>query len=339
MATSISVCRGCTRHIIILQNSFHSLRPSNRTVKAPCWLRLIPRQIRGRPFSTINVRAALPKQKPKVTKATTTPSPPSASPQPPVLSYAQKLADKSSPTTLYEAGPQRTFLFSSYAAGIFFIFAGGVNTWLNVYEAPEGLHWTIRGIHGFIGLAMAAAGTRFALIPAGAIRSIKVLPARSAKTPNPAAKTASSAALPVVLEIEARRSLPFPGMPLRRFQVDPNDVVMKVPMYNRKAAPSDYEKMMMKQQDEAQRKKEREYEMNHLMTAPFRHAGQAIALLFSSFRRGITGEGFAPVTINGAKYKLDITSAYMLEEGRALDRIVRIAGDPALSRLASRTKP
>ncbi|KAI0383095.1 hypothetical protein F5Y04DRAFT_39297 [Hypomontagnella monticulosa] len=342
MATPISVCRECSRHIIILRSSFQSLRPSNQAAKIPFWLRLTPSRIRGRSFATTGIRAALKKQKPKATKATAaTPAPtpvPAASPPSPVLSYAQKLADKSTPTTLYEAGPQRVFLFSSYTAGILFIFTGGVNAYFNVYTIPEGIHWSIRAVQAFISLALAAVGTRFALFPAGAIRSIKVLPARPAKALGSAAKAVSPATLPVRLEIEARGNIPLPGMPLKRFQVDPNDVVLKVPMYHRKAAPSDYEKMIMKQEEEARRKKEREYEMNHLMTAPFRHAGQVIGLIFRSIRRGITGEGFAPITIKDVNYKLDITSAYVLEEGRALDRIVRIAGDPALDRLAARAK-
>lgn len=109
-------------------------------------------------------------------------------------------------------------------------------------------------------------------------------------------------------------------------------------MYNRKTVPSDYEKMVLKQEEVERRKKEREYEMSHLMTAPFRHAGQVISMLFVAFRRGITGEGFAPITIGDIKYKLDITSAYALEEGRALDRIVRIEEDPAIARLASKAR-
>ncbi|KAI0850955.1 hypothetical protein F5Y00DRAFT_231257 [Daldinia vernicosa] len=320
MTVPISACRGCIHPIFILRNS---LRPSIRTTRVPQWPQPTPARSCGRSFATTGLRFASPKQKPAAPSKPTASSPAKNVPSP-LLSFAQKLADKSSPTILYEAGPQGVFLFSSYTAGLFFIGAAAINIVVNVYNLPEGLHWIVSVGFGMVGLLLAACGTRFALMPAGMIRSIKVLPARSFKTPNTAAKTATPESLPVRLEIEARRTVPFPGVPLRRIQVDPNDVVMKAPLYNRKAPPSDYEKMLMKKQEEVRRKQEREYEMNHLMTAPFRHGKQAFSMLFKNFRRGLTGEGFAPITINGVKYKLDITSAYVLEEGRALDRIVKI---------------
>ncbi|KAI1661688.1 hypothetical protein F4813DRAFT_345342 [Daldinia decipiens] len=320
MTVPISACRGCTRPIFILHNS---LRSHIRITRVPLWLQPTSARTCGRSFATTGLRFASPKQKPTIPLNPTALPPAKIAPSP-LLSFAQKLADKSSPTILYEAGPQGVFLFSSYTAGIFFIGAATTNIVLNVYNLPEGLHWIVSVGFGMMGLLLAACGTRFALMPAGMIRSIKVLPARSVKALNPAAKTATAENLPVRLEIEARRTVPFPGVPLRRIQVDPNDVVMKAPLYNRKAPPSDYEKMLMKKQEEVRRKQEREYEMNHLMTAPFRHGKQVFSMLFKNFRRGLTGEGFAPIMINGIKYKLDITSAYVLEEGRALDRIVKI---------------
>ncbi|KAI8966834.1 hypothetical protein F5Y11DRAFT_5557 [Daldinia sp. FL1419] len=320
MTTPIFAFRGCTRPISILHNS---LKPSARTARVPRWLRPTSAQLCGRTFTTAGFRSAAVKTKPAVPLKPTAPSP-AKTVQPPLLSFAQKLADKSSPTTLYEAGPQKVFLFSSYTAGVFFIGAAAINIIVNVYSLPEGLHWIVSVGFGAMGLLLAAAGTRFALMPAGMIRSIKVLPARSLKAPSQAAKANASGNVPVRLEIEVRRSVPIPGLPLRRIQVDPNDVVMKAPLYNRKAPMSEYEKMLQKKQEELRRKQEREYEMNHLMTAPFRHGKQVFGQLFRSFRRGLTGEGFAPIIVNGVKYKLDITAAYVLEEGRALDRIVKI---------------
>ncbi|OTA61925.1 hypothetical protein K449DRAFT_434253 [Hypoxylon sp. EC38] len=353
--TPVSICKGCSRPIIILYNSFETLRPSNQTTKILSWLQPSLVRTNRRSFGTTKARAAFQKPQPKPSPSSNSTSKPSraapvpprstivspaASLQSPRLSYAQKLAAKSSSTTLYEAGPNRAFLFSSYTAGLSCIAGAAVNVLVNVYNVPPGLHFAVPVAFGAVGIAMVYIGTRFALMPAGAIHSIKVLPARSAKASAQAAKATplSASVVPVRLEIEARRSLPIPGLPLRRFEVDPNNVIMKAPMYNRKAAPSDYEKMLMKQEEAARRQKERDYEMSHLLTAPFRHAARAFGIFFANFRRGLTGEGFAPVIINGVKYKLDITSAYVLEEGRALDRIVRIEEDPALARLAAKKR-
>ncbi|OTB20585.1 hypothetical protein K445DRAFT_313059 [Daldinia sp. EC12] len=330
MTIPISASRGCARPIFTFH---HSLRPSIRTTNVPQWLRPSSTRACGRSFATTGLRFAFPKQSPTV-PIKLSPTPPAKPVQTPVLSFAQKLAEKSSPTILYEAAPHRVFLFSSYTAGVFFVGAAAINIIVNVYNLPEGLHWIVSVGFGMMGVLLAAAGTRFALMPAGMVRSIKVLPAKAVKASDPAAKAAAQASLPVRLEIEARRSVPFPGLPLRRIQADPSDVVMKAPLYNRKTPPSEYEKMLLKKQEEAKRKQEREYEMNHLMTAPFRHAKQAFGTLFKNFRRGLTGEGFAPIIVNGVKYKLDITSAYVLEDGRALDRIVKIekASVPTLPR-------
>ncbi|KAI1777898.1 hypothetical protein F4818DRAFT_328963 [Hypoxylon cercidicola] len=339
MAASIWTCRGCARPVLLYRSSLQAFKPSNHSTAALRWRQPALARISGRLYATAKTKPASLKQTPKPARLPkTTITPLAKNLQVPRLGYAQQLAEKSTATTLYEAEPKRIFLFSSYMGGLFCATAAAANIWINVYNIPDGTHQVVQVGMGLVGILMAGFGTRFALMPAGIIRSIKVLPARGTKSPGPAGLGVSSVVGPVRLEIEARRNLPFPFIPLRRFQADPSDIVMKAPMYSRKTAPSEYEKMQMKQEEEARRKKEREYEMNHLMTAPFRHTGQAIAKIFAALRRGLTGEGFAPIMIGGVKYKLDITSAYALQEGRALDRIVKIEEDPAIAQFAARSR-
>ncbi|KAL7626295.1 hypothetical protein AAE478_003066 [Parahypoxylon ruwenzoriense] len=334
MATPILVCRGCARRILD-RGSLQTSRSSNLTARVPRRFHLVLAHIGDRPFVTTRARSATQNTKARATPPSSrppaTPLPRSVQ-SPSHLGYAQQLADKSSPTTLYEVGPHNGFLFSSYMAGLFSMSGAGINIWVNVYNIPVGMPWVVPAAFGAVGVALAAFGTRFALMPAGMIHSITVLSAKPSKASRGSdpRKPLPSAAVPVRLEIKARRNLPFPFLPLQRLEVDPNSVVMKAALYNRKPVPSEYQKMLMKKEEDARRKKEREYDMDHLMTAPFRHAWQAARLLFGGIRRGITGEGFAPIIIDGIRYKLDITSAYALDEGRALDRIVRIERDPAL---------
>ncbi|KAI1106298.1 hypothetical protein F4804DRAFT_51993 [Jackrogersella minutella] len=339
MTTLISICRGCSRPITILRNSPQILRSSNRPVKVPVssWSQTTSAPIARRLFSTQKDGVNKPPGRQILKRDNEAIKNLAKDLDRPLLGYAEKLAAKSTPTTLYEAAPQRMFLFSSYTASFCCISAAAINIILNVYNVPEGLHPAVPFAFGAMGLAMAYIGTRLALMPAGIIRSIKVVPAPRIRV-KPGAAPTVAVPVPVRLEILARRSYPFPGAPLRRLEVDPNDVLMKAPMYNRSAPPTEHEKVLMKEAQEAKRKKEREYEMNHLMTAPFRHTRKAFSTLFKNFRRGLTGEGFAPIVINGTNYKLDITSAYALENGRALDRIVRIEFDPALSRLVAEKK-
>ncbi|KAJ2965661.1 hypothetical protein NUW58_g10843 [Xylaria curta] len=55
------------------------------------------------------------------------------------LSYAQRLAMKPQPTTLYEAAPHMGFLISSYGASFFCFGSAAINSWFNVFNIPPGI--------------------------------------------------------------------------------------------------------------------------------------------------------------------------------------------------------
>ncbi|KAI0971068.1 hypothetical protein F4678DRAFT_433630 [Xylaria arbuscula] len=248
------------------------------------------------------------------------------------ISYAQRLALKPNPTTLYEAAPQRGFLVSSYGAAFFCMGSAGINSWFNVFNLPPGLSpWVPVGF-GVISFLFAALGTLFALRPTSIIRSIVVLPytapQRQALEPLPQS---------VTLEVTARRIAPIP-LPLKRFKVSPEQIVLVNRMQNRPVVLTPEQTIAKKREDAIRRKEQREYELDHLMTAPFRDAGKASASLFGNIRRGLTGEGFEPVFINGIQYKLDTEGGYALENGQVLDRVVKIQQDPQLARLQSESQ-
>ncbi|KAH7037990.1 uncharacterized protein B0I36DRAFT_359602 [Microdochium trichocladiopsis] len=261
----------------------------------------------------------------------------------PHVGYAQLLARKTSATTLYEGAAKRVFLFSSYAAGITLFGGATINSIVNVFDLPQGVPEWVAFPFGFVSVMMAVLGARFAMTPAGVVRSIKVLPASSAsaavssgkvmpKSMPPTITTTTAAAARPQLEVLVRRTTPIPGLPLRRIVCEPHEIVMKARMYNRPSAPPSREEQALAAAEEAARKKaELEYEKTHIMTAPFRHGWWAIKTFFASIRQGLTGEGFAPVEVKGVKYKLDITDGYALEEGRALDRIVQIDEDRTIA--------
>ena len=70
--------------------------------------------------------------------------------------------------------------------------------------------------------------------------------------------------------------------------------------------------------EEERRRREFQYDKEHLMTAPFRHAGRAFSAAWQGVRRSFTKEGFAKVNIGGKQYKLDVTGGWALDGGRAL---------------------
>ncbi|KAJ8122649.1 hypothetical protein ONZ43_g1207 [Nemania bipapillata] len=244
--------------------------------------------------------------------------------------YAQRLAMKSQPTTLYEAASQTGFLISSYGAAFFCLGSAGINSWFNVYNLPPGISSWVPVGFGVVSFVFAALGTVFALRPSSIIRSVKVLP-------NPALQKApGSPKEAVTLEITARRIAPIP-LPLKRLKVAPDHVVMVNRMNHRPVVLSREQLAAKRIEDEKRRKERRQYELDHIMTAPFRDARRASSTLFDSIRRSLTGEGFAPIFINGVKYKLDIEGGYALENGQILDRIVKIQPDPRLARMQSET--
>ena len=88
-----------------------------------------------------------------------------------------------------------------------------------------------------------------------------------------------------------------------------------------------YERVKAHEAEQERLAKLREYEMNHLMTAPFRHAGQGAQSAWSQIQRAFSREGFVPVLVNGDRQKLDVTGGWALENGRALDRLVTLKND------------
>ncbi|RYO81849.1 hypothetical protein DL764_009701 [Monosporascus ibericus] len=354
MTVPIARCQGFTNPVVVLiRTSLEtSIQQSGRTTsRAPLqWTRrslMTSSSLRAKPSSKAKATASAPKpSQPKPTQPSSPGATLARNLQAPQISYAQNLASKSTPTILYEAAPQRAFLISSYAAGLFGVMAGGINMWFNVYNVPEGTSFWVSYVFGAVGFMMAALGTRFAMMPASIVRSITLLPASTAATTAQSAKAGAgaaakvaSAARPVLLEVKARRTSPFPFVPLKRMQVEPQQVVMKTRLFTpSKTEPSPYEKIAMKREEERRRKEAQQYEKDHLMTAPFRHGAWAAGTIFAGIRQGLTGEGFVPIEVNGAQYKLDVTGAYALEDGRALDRIVKIEEDPGVVRLASQSR-
>ncbi|KAI1192495.1 hypothetical protein F5X97DRAFT_317244 [Nemania serpens] len=247
--------------------------------------------------------------------------------------YIQRLAMKSRPTLLYEAAPQTAFLISSYTAGVFCFGSAIVNSWFNVFNLPPGISpWVAVGFSA-VSFAFAILGTIFSMRPCSIIRSISLLPNVASQ------KAPGSLNQPVKLEVVARRVSPVP-LPSKRIQVAPEQLVLVNRMQHLPIVLSAAQLATKQRKDAKRRKEERQYELDHLMTAPFRDAGRASTTLLDHIRRSLTNEGFAPVYINGTMYKLDIDGGYSLENGQVLDRIAKYQPDPklALAQSESQTK-
>lgn len=84
------------------------------------------------------------------------------------------------------------------------------------------------------------------------------------------------------------------------------------------------ERLQLRRAEERRKRKADEIERSRIMTAPFRHANMAFHSLFKNIARTWSREGFAKLDINGQNYKMDVTGGWALDEGRAIDRLVKV---------------
>ena len=285
-------------------------------------------------------------------KATTPQTPPKKATAPPrtantstptataaLRSYAEQLARKNAPTILYEAPSHFWLRVFSFAAGGFCMSYAAINYWSITLHPPEGVAWWVP--HGFavICVFMGAMGGYFVLGTAWVVRSIRavpggLLPAGAAKAggkapkANTAAAVAGGAASPIKLEITLSRVMPL--LPARKLFASPEEVILPFKLAATPMAQgvmpakvlTGREQVLKAKAEAEARKAARKYELDHLMTAPFRHAGRGVSQLWSGARRALTREGFAKFQVKNTSYKLDITGGWALDNGRALDRLV-----------------
>jgi hypothetical protein len=77
----------------------------------------------------------------------------------------------------------------------------------------------------------------------------------------------------------------------------------------------------MRKRLEREREEERK---KSIWWRPFRDANKAFSKLFKAMRLVWTRETFLALEVKRQKHKLDIGGGWALDEGRALDRLVRI---------------
>lgn len=69
---------------------------------------------------------------------------------------------------------------------------------------------------------------------------------------------------------------------------------------------------------------ERRIDESHIMTRPFRHMSRAFYKMFKAISRTWSREGFLKLGVDGQIYKLDVSGGWALDEGKALDKLVKV---------------
>ncbi|KAJ9154778.1 hypothetical protein NKR23_g2396 [Pleurostoma richardsiae] len=257
----------------------------------------------------------------------------------PLRSYAEQLAARGAPTVLYEAPSHFWLRLSAYGAGFFCTFYAIGNYWSIFLHPPVGLPWWVPHAFAVICVTMGAMGGWFLLSALNIVRVVRAVPVAAlpgAKTPAGAARWAKSlAGAPVALEVTLSRLLPL--LPARKLLVAPAEVSLPFRMQATPLAAaqapaqgqagrllSGRELLQARKAEEEARKAARKYDMDHLLTAPFRHLGQGLGGMWRGMRRALTREGFSKIMVKNKEYKIDVTSGWVLDHGRALDRLVTL---------------
>jgi hypothetical protein len=241
-------------------------------------------------------------------------------------SYAATLAQKSHPTLLYQAPSHAAFILSSYSAAFFCFSYAGFSFYTNYLDAPADLAAWVPIAFGGICFMMAAFGGWLLLGPARLIRTITAVPKSAiTRTTNGAGVVKGAVGQPeLMIEVELRKMFPLPFFPARKVIVKPEEIILPVKLAPSKRGMSVEELRYIREQEELAAKQLLEYERSHILTSPFRHMSRAFFNMFKAIARTWSREGFLKLGVKGQTYKLDITGGWVLDRGKALDRLATI---------------
>ena len=252
-------------------------------------------------------------------------------------SFSSVFEKRSHPTILYEAPSHTGYMLSSYCGATFCLLWAATNLSSNFFFAPADIAFWVPYTFALISIMMAGLGTFLLLAPARIIKSITAIPSKLRRVPGlvgNATKAGNAAGRSLVLakpghqeltlEIELRKMFPMPFFPPRKLVASPKEVEFTRRLFVAEKKLSPAMEIIKRREEEAAHQKWLEYEKAHLLTAPFRDFKKAMKGGFVTIRRTWTSEGFMKVFVHGQGYKLDTSSGWVLDEGKPLDRLVKI---------------
>ena len=147
--------------------------------------------------------------------------------------------------------------------------------------------------------------------PQNLVRTIKSIPPSAAK----GSKSLS-------LQIERSRSVPF--VTPKTVRVAPGDVTLSSNLWMGEKEQIERELAEISRKEERANAYSRED--GGLLTLPFRQAGFWIGRGFSGVKKAFTNQGFLKLHIKGynTTWKLEHRAAWALDEGQALDKLVKV---------------
>jgi len=296
---------------------------------------------------TTPAKPATKSAKPAAAKGSAAPATPKkagAAPAAPVLapeqqqqiltSYAETLA-KRGRTLLYEAPSHFWYRAMSFGTGLFCVGYSLYHYWTMYLHPPPDLASWVPMAFGVICVCMTGMGTYFLLGTRRIVRSIEAVPATMLRASKQAVKgnaAAASAPSPVYVEVKTQRMFPF--LPARKILVRPDEIQMPIRMFGYLPSSAHLKQsskpvgtaaeVRAKIAERKAKERYRQYQLDHIMTAPFRDAKSVFSRVFEGTRRAFSREGFTQVKIKDDLYKLDVTGGWALDDGKAMDRLLAV---------------
>lgn len=231
--------------------------------------------------------------------------------------YAVTLAQKSHPTLLYTAPSASAYYISSYATASLCFGYGILSYWNNyLYAPPDIAIWIPYAFTG-VSLITILFGIRFLRNPLRMIRNMTAIPKIEHDKPK------------LEIEIELKKMFPLPFFAPKVISVAPNEIFIPS-LLVRPMTPhvSQSEQRRLRAEEILRRQQELEYERSHIMSAGIRHLWRAISKvctgIFRATQRAFTRDNFVEMRIRGKIYKLDLDGGWVLDNGKAIDRLVTL---------------
>ncbi|KAH8176266.1 hypothetical protein LIA77_04684 [Sarocladium implicatum] len=294
----------------------HSLPP--RTLLAECFnICLSP----SRHFSSSPLLRAARQQASKSRKAAAPPTNftrpqgvPASQGALPQTSYAfvKSLGSKATPTTLYEGPSHFWFYFGCWSSGI------GILGW-TALTGPGLIHmgddqpsW-VKATYAASYVILCSMGFYLISRTHRIVSLVRVLPGQVASE--------AGQAPGLKMEVKVKSMLPF--VRAKAVTTDTN----KARLMSRFSLPEDLVPLLRRQRLEKEReaaKAQHKFDMNHILTMPFRRLGRAMTALFNGTKGAWTDVGFGKMIIDGKVYKIDVTNGFAHDGFRTLEKIVPV---------------
>lgn len=234
------------------------------------------------------------------------------------------LASKGTPTILYEAPSHFWFYFGCWSSGLSILaWVGLTGPWTIFRPIGAEVQWTL-WVLGTTYILLAAMGFWLISKTPGIVSQIRAIPSQATRpVPTPAATAAPVATSPTLkMEVTVQRMLPFLQPKVLTVDLD------KVNIKSRFSLPEEHVPQLRRQQlkdAELERAKEqKKFDMQHLMTLPFRKIGRGIKGMFEGVKSAWTDSGFGTIRVDGSEYKVNVTKGFAHGGFQTLERLVPV---------------